>query len=124
MHLVDAGHVSGAKNKRPVPGVTGLIEDKTDWRLRAGSPDSLLVLLEVLDLLHRKVPGTRAGFGGVGSKCAHAPGWPVSVKRAGAVVAPEIPIRRDGVKTTRDISLGEVEAVSGHRAQDYAVGNK
>jgi hypothetical protein len=83
--------------------------------LRAGSPDPLPVLLEVLDLLHRKVARTRAGCGGVGQKCAHATG---GAKCARAVVAPEIPIQGDGVKTARNISSRKVEAVSAQRAQD------
>ena len=91
------------------------LNSKKELPLRSGSRDSLLVLLEVLDLLHRKVLGTRAGCGAVGRKRAAALG---GAKRARAVVAPEIPIQLDRVKTTRDISLGEVEAVSGQRTQD------
>lgn len=77
--------------------------------LGACSPNPLLVLLEVLDLLHRKVLGTRAGCGAIGRKRAAALG---GVKKARATVAPEIPIQVDRVKTTRDISFGKVEAVS------------
>jgi len=83
--------------------------------LRPSIADSLLVLLEVLDLLHRKVLRTRTGCGAVGRKRAAALG---GVKKARATVAPEIPIQVDRVKTTGNISLGEVEAVSGQRTQD------
>jgi len=72
-------------------------------------------MLEVLNLLYSKSARTRAGSGSVGRKCAHALG---GVKKARSVVAPEVPIHLDRVNTARNISLGEVEAVSGHRAQD------
>src|SRR5438132_382709 len=106
----------GLRNSRAgLPDGPALLEVKPAGRLRAGSRDPLLVLLEVLDLLHRKVLGTCAGCGTVGRKRAAALR---GVKEARAIVAPEIPIQVDCVKTARDISLGEVEAVSGQRTQD------
>ena len=106
----------GTRNKRPVLQKDRPCRSQTGKGLRAGSPD-LAAMLELLDLRHRKSSRPRTGCGTVGHKCH----WVLALggaKLAGAVVAPEVPIQPDGVKTARNISPGKVEAVSGHRAQD------
>ena len=88
--------------------------------LLTGSPD-LAAMTELLDLLHRKSSRTRTRCGAIGRKCS----WVRAsrrFKRAGAVVAPEIPIQLDRVNTARNISSGEVEAMRGERAQDQLDG--